>query len=566
MITVGLKLTHDAAVALFDDERLVFSVEMEKLDNNPRYSEITDSATIVRILADAGYTPEDVHRWAVDGWDGSVHGSTEISSNGVNRRLFLAPYRETDSQPEITAVGRHGSLEVGQAERAFNSHVHIAGHVFSAYMTSAAAARGEDSIVMVWDGGLFPRLYDVHTDGTVINGGALFPLIGHTYATVAHHFGPYKRTSLARTVDDLSVAGKLMAYVALGKHSQSAREVFERQLQTHFFGQGPIAATYREEVGGFGSNSEPSLNHLNRFFADCAEELKGAGVSDEDILATFHQLMEDLLVSAVRARVLEWKGQGPWNLCFVGGCALNIKWNSALRVQGDLFAEVWVPPFPNDSGSAIGTAATTLFKEGVRSLSWTVHSGPEIGVGDLDPTWSVTACDVEQLAELFVQDGRPVTVLDGRAELGPRALGARSIIAPAWDPTTKDELNRIKRRESYRPVAPICLEEHAPRIFLPGTPDPYMLFDHELREEWAARIPAVVHLDGTARLQTVDAARYPFLHRLLTRYHELTGIPVLCNTSANFNGSGFFPDVASAMRWGQTPFIWSDGSLYTRPS
>jgi carbamoyltransferase len=125
----------------------------------------------------------------------------------------------------------------------------------------------------------------------------------------------------------------------------------------------------------------------------------------------------------------------------------------------------------------------------------------------------------------------------------------------------KDYLNRVKKRESYRPVAPICLEEAAPSIFDPGTPDPYMLFDHYVRPAWVDRIPAVLHLDGTARLQTIGAGE-AVLRAVLQAYRGASGIPVLCNTSANFNGSGFFPDVASAMSWGRVPAVWSEGVLY----
>lgn len=127
----------------------------------------------------------------------------------------------------------------------------------------------------------------------------------------------------------------------------------------------------------------------------------------------------------------------------------------------------------------------------------------------------------------------------------------------------KARLNAIKKRADYRPVAPICLEARAAEVFDPGTPDPYMLFEHRLRPGWAERVPAVVHLDGTARLQTVDESSDSAVSRVLAAYAEISGVPVLCNTSANFEGCGFFPDVASAARWGRTRFIWSEGMLYT---
>jgi carbamoyltransferase len=176
-----------------------------------------------------------------------------------------------------------------------------------------------------------------------------------------------------------------------------------------------------------------------------------------------------------------------------------------------------------------------------------------------------TPCTPEELARLLHETGRAVVVLNGRAELGPRALGGRSILAPAVDPGMKDTLNRIKNREHYRPVAPICLTEHAPRVFEPGSPDPYMLFEHFVRPEWVNRIPAVVHLDGTARLQTVSEYDDPTLAAILREYHRLSGIPVLCNTSANHNGRGFFPDVASAFDWGKVDMVWAEGMIYRRP-
>jgi len=128
----------------------------------------------------------------------------------------------------------------------------------------------------------------------------------------------------------------------------------------------------------------------------------------------------------------------------------------------------------------------------------------------------------------------------------------------------KAKLNAMKNRENYRPVAPICMEEFAPDIFAPGTPDPYMLFEHFVKEAWKERVPAICHLDGSARLQTVNAWRNPVVYDLLKAYFRLSGIPLLCNTSANLNGSGFFPDVQSAMRWDKANFIWSNDILYTK--
>jgi carbamoyltransferase len=566
MIICGLKLTHDGAVALLDGNRLVFSVEMEKLANNPRYSAVSDLDVVPRLLADFGYRIGDVDEWVIDGWDGDKTGYVTLMNESSPVELTLAPYRETELLPDVLRPAFTGSLPLpGGKSYPYTSYVHIAGHLASAYCTSEFASRAEASFVLVWDGGLFPRLYWIDPATGVQNGGELFPLIGHSYATAAHHFGPFRRATRAQTVDDLSVAGKLMAYIALGQPRDRVLKVLSEVFYEHFEARTPAVAEYAQRVGGFGTNSEPSMSYVHAFFDAVQERLRGSGVSDEDILASVHQFLEDLLIERIAARIQAWKGTGQWNLCFVGGCALNIKWNSALRRQ-PLFSGVWVPPFPNDSGSAIGGVALRLMEHrGIVPMTWDTRLGPAItSSASIPPGWTSAPCGPADVARLLHQTGAPIVVLNGRAELGPRALGGRSIIAPAVDPAMKDHLNAIKGRESYRPVAPICTVEHAPEIFDPGTPDPYMLFEHKLRPEWETVVPAIRHLDGTARLQTVSMEDDPVLVAVLREYHHLSGIPVLCNTSANFNGRGFFPDVASAMEWGRVDAIWSGGIMYRR--
>jgi len=284
-----------------------------------------------------------------------------------------------------------------------------------------------------------------------------------------------------------------------------------------------------------------------------------------------HDFLEDYLATRVVGALKSEFGTGTWHLSFVGGCALNIKWNSRLRQQPEI-ASMWVPPFPNDSGSALGNAAIGAFRDaGTRRVSWNVRRGPELQAMPEDSMesfaaqgWTRRRCTIEGLARLIHDTGQPVALLQGRAELGPRALGGRSIIATATDPGMKQLLNDLKQREYYRPVAPICLEEFAKDIFMPGTPDPHMLFDHYVRAEWLERIPAVIHLDGTARLQTVPQDADPTIRSVLEAYHKISGIPVLCNTSANLKGCGFFPDVSSALEWGKVRYVWSDGMLYEK--
>ncbi len=291
--------------------------------------------------------------------------------------------------------------------------------------------------------------------------------------------------------------------------------------------------------------------------------LRLKAMAPEDVLASFHAFLERLLIRGVTISLQRYSSLGPRNLCISGGGGLNIKWNSALRASG-LFDAVWVPPFPNDSGSAIGAACAAMaVQKGLVELEWSVYSGPALRDSKVPPEWDAAPCSMRELAILLASK-KPVIFLTGPAELGPRALGARSILASATLSGMKDRLNDIKLREHFRPVAPICLEDRAPDIFIPGTPDRYMLFDHRTRAEWQDKIPAVVHLDGSARLQTVPRTSQHKIAELLVEYEKLTGIPLLCNTSANHHGCGFFPDVAAACEWGRIGHVWCDGMLWTK--
>lgn len=556
MLICGLKLTHDGAVALLDDQRLIFSVEMEKLANNKRFTSIEDSSEIEAILATAGVRPEQVDVFAVDGWGGvnadalaiqprlilgEGHNLLTYASRGEAKSLAIAPYQET-LNIAVTAEARFEGLHIGDRAYPYSSILHVSGHIFSAYGTSPFAARGESAYVLIWDGGMLPRLYFVDAEKRKVDSlGPIFMLVGNVYTIFSQHFGPFK-TGTGFAKDSLSVAGKVMAYIALGTLHEEWLPLLDR--------------LYREHNDG-------SMGFANVLANKFKETVPEDARRDEDVLLTFHVFLERLLREKLLKKVRS-REAGKVNLCFAGGCALNIKWNSALRASGQ-FVDVYVPPFPNDSGSALGAAACALFnRTGKAALDWSVYSGPALLKSEPASGWRSQSCDAERLGELLHETQEPVAFLQGRSELGPRALGARSIIASPQNPKMKDLLNELKEREPYRPVSPICLEDRAGQVFTPGIPDPFMLFDHQVRPEWLRRIPAVVHLDGSARLQTLTERDTPELARVIRAYEKVSGIPVICNTSANYKGAGFFPDVASATRWGRTNYVWSDGVLHER--
>ncbi|WP_431926375.1 carbamoyltransferase N-terminal domain-containing protein [Nonomuraea jabiensis] len=552
MLICGVKVSHDGGVAVIEDGRLRFSVETEKIDNSERYSALSNLSQVAEILAREGLSPDDVDRFVVDGWETTASdGSPAIEVPDGERVVSLAtaPYVESagdDGPLQRHAFDRHDFNRSG----GYVSYTHVANHMLGAYCTSPFAANGEDALVLVWDGSIIPRLYEVRpTERSATLVSALMPIVGNSFSDFSGQFDPFLlRHAGIPTFEEmsrhhLSTAGKAMAYAALGHVETEAFGVFDTIL------------------GSFNSVAIENARVLGEKVASNRDELM-PGMSNADIIATFQAYLGDQLLRRLTNVVHRRYPGRLMNLALGGGCALNIKWNTLLRASG-IFKDVFVPPFPNDAGAAIGTAACESFRHGTVALEWDVYSGPQLVPGPVPDGWSAQPCDERQLALMLHTEGEPVVVLSGRAELGPRSLGNRSILAPATDPGMKTRLNEIKNRADYRPVAPICLEARAPEVFVPGSPDPHMLFEHRMRPGWAERVPAIVHLDGTARLQTINEHSHSAAARILQAYAEISGIPVLCNTSANFEGRGFFPDVASAARWGGTRYIWSEKLLYT---
>ncbi|NJN16985.1 MAG: carbamoyltransferase [Oscillochloris sp.] len=239
------------------------------------------------------------------------------------------------------------------------------------------------------------------------------------------------------------------------------------------------------------------------------------------------------------------ESSGASNLCLAGGVALNCVLNARLRDSG-LFRQVWAQPAAGDSGTALGAALWVDAKArgGRRGESRMDHAflGPSYSETEIENLLRWAKLPYRRVddiaaatAELLAQD-KIVGWFQGRMEFGPRALGARSILASPITPDMQTRLNELKDREDFRPVAPVVLEEAAADWFVNAGESPFMLFVHKVRPEHAARIPAVRHVDGSARIQTIRRDQHPRYYDLLKAFAERTGVPVLVNTSFNTRG------------------------------
>ena len=223
------------------------------------------------------------------------------------------------------------------------------------------------------------------------------------------------------------------------------------------------------------------------------------------------------------------------NLVFMGGVALNCVANSRLFEVG--FDNVHIMPNPGDCGSSLGAAALEYFNATGKKVNW---NGPYLGHNIEGPYPIKKALKSLAKNELF-------GIANGRAEFGPRALGNRTLCADPRGPDVKDRMNVIKKRQKFRPFAPMILEEHVHDYCeMPNgiTNAPYMQFVARCKKP--DEFPAIIHEDGTSRVQTVNKKQHPDLHKLLTQFYKKTGCPMLLNTSLNIKGSPIVNDVEDA--------------------
>jgi carbamoyltransferase len=312
------------------------------------------------------------------------------------------------------------------------------------------------------------------------------------------------------------------------------------------FGRPVYADVFREIVRYRGNGSytveEPAL--VERFGP--ARERGGPLEQHHyDVASSLQTVLEETVLELAR-----WLNErtGLSKLCMAGGVALNCVMNARVRDEGP-FDDVWVQPAAGDAGTALGAALWIDWRErclaGDRARRWTMehaYLGPSYPDAEIEAFLRWSKVPFKRLDDIagetadLLAAGHVIGWYQGRTEFGPRALGARSILASPIDPGMQAKLNEIKDREDFRPVAPVVMEEHADAWFVNARRAPFMLFIFDVRPEVAERIPAVRHVDGTARVQTVNRSQHPLYYDLLAAFHARTGVPILVNTSFNTRG------------------------------
>lgn len=482
---------HDGAIVYLKDARLIVSIESEK-NSNYRYSPVS-SHDVFNVLGELDEVPDVI---CTGGWwprEKDLLGSPiHAGYRGIAKSDFIAENRRL----------------FGRSVQYFSSS-HERSHLLGAFGMSRLP-KGTSCYALVWEGAI-GAFYEIDSETNVTKLADVMNQPGNRYILLYGLADPTfpKNAPFSRFSD----AGKLMALASFSNRNTPSPEdnsLVDFLLGCSFLDQNPYKDLKHSRYYNIGLD-DPTFRNF-------------AGIYSDKIFDKFYQFAKSNMNKKLP-------------LLISGGCGLNCDWNTKWQETG-LFPDVFVPPVANDSGSAIGTAIDAqLYFTGNPKIDWNVYSGLDFITADAFDLaqYDLYETNNELIADMLAND-IIIGWVNGKYELGPRALGNRSILAAPFLQSTRVRLNEIKQREQFRPIAPVCLEEDAARWFGCNQESPYMLFTYRARTNALA---AVTHVNGTARLQTVSSATNRQLYDLLVAFKTRTGYGVLCNTSLNFNGRGF---------------------------
>lgn len=534
---VGLcAFTHDSAAALVVDGALVGFVEEERL-NGEKHTRVYPARALDWLLGEGGLASRDVGVVAYN-IDGRHHREAVLQTPAhlVNPATRARALPRARSFAYVHRRHRHRMRELA----AFfpKGRVTSVGHHRTHGLYALASSGYEDAAVLVVDSlGEIQTTTIAHGRSGGAGGCADYRVVaaiddpaslGYAYGAITEHLG-------WRRGDE---EGTVMALAALGDPARF-RSVLERAIRVtpDGFALDPtllplrvLASQYERTTPAFAA-------------ATCAPRRPGEPVEQvhADLAAALQERTEQVMVHlARRARQLT----GSHLLCLAGGVAMNCL-SVGRIVETGLFDEVHVPPAPGDSGTAIGAAIgahldrTGRLPAGVEDRCYLGPSFPGLEL-PAQPRPGLVAHKTDDPARVLaaaLAEGSIVGVFQGRAEAGPRALGNRSILASPLQADVVERLNAtVKYREPFRPFAPVVLADKAADYVTLPQPAPYMSIATGVTDLTRRHVPAVVHANGTARVQTVTHDQNPFLAAVVAHFADRTGVPVLVNTSLNVKG------------------------------
>jgi carbamoyltransferase len=498
--------------------------------------------------------PAESIRYCLDA-AGITAGQIDAVAHGFDYGRYRAMFRAVDAERYETVLSPAGQLELWQdrfglrlpAEK-FVPVLHHVAHGASAYFPSGFT----DALCVVCDGMGETEALSVYAvrDGAfeLLDRHRISDSLGILYGLVTVHLG------FKFNADEYKVMG-----LAPYGRAEVFRGVFDGILE--LLPDGKYAIRWDRLIRDQGPHYRSVLAYLHDQVIARPDNAEILPQPHCDLAAAVQECVEKALFHVIEY----WRERtGLSRVCMAGGVALNCTFNGKLA-QRRLFDEIYVQPAAGDDGTALGAALAVAHRRGEALSPTMVCALPFYGPGySTEEVLSVTrrlaagldvvdlgsaAAAAEDAAAALAQD-QIVAWFQDRMEYGPRALGNRSILANPLIPDIKERLNLIiKLREGFRPFAPAVTIERAQEYFdfLPSSMFDYMLATCPVRPEWRDRLPGVTHVDGSARMQTVDPLRNPLFHKLITSFGQRTGVHCVVNTSFNLSGQPMIVSPAIAV-------------------
>ena len=542
---LGLNAYHgDAAAALLVDGELVAAAEEERF-NRVKHCAGFPTLAARWCLEDAGIAPAQLDHVAI-GRDPRANAAAKL------RRVLTRPptlaYASARAR-NATQVGKRGVREelasaLGVAPSSLRATVHAVehhrAHVASAFLVSPF----EEAAVLSVDGfGDFTSTMLARGRGNRLEliERVLFPhSLGIFYTALTQWLG-FPNYGDEGKVMGLAPYGDPDRFLpAMRRIVSTENGLFRLALEYFTHDKRGVEMTWEEGSPTVGRVFSPRLEQELGPARSAGEEL---AVRHNDVAAALQARLEEAILHLAAALP---RRTGSRNLCLAGGVALNAVANGRIRPETP-FEELYVQAAAGDSGTAVG-AAFHVWNQTLgsprRFVMAHAYTGPAYGDRAIEQALAAAGLPCERLDDELLYPtvaerlaaGEVVGWFQGRMELGPRALGNRSILADPRRAEMKEILNaRVKHREPFRPFAPSVRAEATGDWFEQSYSSPFMVLVYELRPQKRPLVPAITHIDGTGRLQTVEEAASPRYYRLIAEFERQTGVPILLNTSFNEN-------------------------------
>lgn len=517
-----LHRSHDASACIVKDGHVLAMAEEERFTRKKHAYDKVPTHAIMWCLDHLKLTLDDIQEAAV-GWNyKKLYSQTKLKEpmlNSLEEVYFPKKYFKYSKKPKITLVSHHLAHAV--------SSYYLSGYDKSSILIIDGQGEDSSTTFAVGSGAGIKILWSLPISSS----------LGYFYEAVSDYIGL-----------GVDAAGKTMGLASYGNPKSLSFHQFKLtdtgfEVELNFpknteslDQQQSIVSTWEKAFEEMTGKKRNKVNFKFRSLQGDVGRKLTLGKEQENFAASAQYTLEMLIEHCVKVLI---KKTSSGNLCLGGGVALNCSTNTKLYNLSEV-ENIYIPPFANDAGVAVGAA---LYVGGIKENGQleSAYTGPSYDNSDIEPLLQKLKLkfkhykNIEEVTAKLIHKGKIVSWFQGQMEVGPRALGNRSILANPTNQDTHKKVNEAKNRELWRPLAPSILDKKGSQYMEDYFYSPFMLHTFQVKESIKRKIPAIVHVDGSTRPQSVRKEVNPRYYKLISCFEKLSGVPIILDTS--FNGA-----------------------------